>query len=72
MPMLSSQRSLPINHDGLLAGLRGTSASGDLFQHNGLPATIVVSTTLADLEAARRGAAHRWGQRIVLCSKDRG
>jgi Domain of unknown function (DUF222) len=40
------------NHDGLLAGLRGLFASGDLGQHNGLPVSIVVSTTLKDLEAA--------------------
>ena len=40
------------NHDGLLAGLRGLLASGQLGQHNGLPVSIVVSTTLQDLEAA--------------------
>jgi hypothetical protein len=39
------------NHDGLLAGLRGLLASGDLGQHNGLPVSIVVTTTLKDLEA---------------------
>jgi hypothetical protein len=40
------------NHDGLLAGLRALLASGDLGQHNGLPASIIVTTTLAELEAA--------------------
>ncbi|MDO2385185.1 HNH endonuclease signature motif containing protein [Mycobacterium avium subsp. hominissuis] len=40
------------NHDGLLAGLRALLASGNLGQHNGLPASIIVTTTLADLEAA--------------------
>ncbi len=40
------------NHDGLLAGLRGLFASGELGQHNGLPVSIVVTTTLQDLEAA--------------------
>ena len=40
------------NHDGLLAGLRGLLMSGDLGQHNGLPASIIVTTTLAELEAA--------------------
>ena len=40
------------NHDGLNAALRALLASGDLGQHNGLPATIVVTTTLNDLEAA--------------------
>jgi Domain of unknown function (DUF222) len=40
------------NHDGLLAGLRALLASGDLGQHNGLPASIILTTTLAELEAA--------------------
>ncbi len=40
------------NHDGLNAALRALLASGELGQHNGLPATIVVTTTLKDLEAA--------------------
>jgi hypothetical protein len=40
------------NHDAFLAGLRGLLASGDLGQHNGLPVSIIVTTTLKDLEAA--------------------
>jgi hypothetical protein len=40
------------NHDGLLAALRALMASGDLGQHNGLPVSIVVTTTLKDLQAA--------------------
>ncbi|WP_232002861.1 13E12 repeat family protein, partial [Mycobacterium sp. 1245801.1] len=40
------------NHDGLNAALRGVLASGNLGQHNGLPASIIVTTTLAELEAA--------------------
>ncbi|ETW25946.1 hypothetical protein MGAST_30175 [Mycobacterium gastri 'Wayne'] len=40
------------NHDGLLAGLRGLLCSGDLGRHNGLPVSIVVTTTLKDLQAA--------------------
>ncbi|OSC43220.1 HNH endonuclease signature motif containing protein [Mycobacterium decipiens] len=40
------------NHDGLNAALRALLASGTLGQHNGLPASIIVSTTLKDLEAA--------------------
>ncbi|SOJ56555.1 hypothetical protein MSIMFB_04033 [Mycobacterium simulans] len=44
------------NHDGLLAGLRSLLASGNLGQHNGLPTTIIVTTTLKELEAgAGRG-----------------
>ncbi|PRI14782.1 hypothetical protein B2J96_15575 [Mycobacterium shigaense] len=38
------------NHDGLQAALRAVLASGELGQHNGLPASIVVSTTLSELE----------------------
>lgn len=40
------------NHDGLNAALRAMLASGDLGRHNGLPASIVVTTTLTELEAA--------------------
>jgi hypothetical protein len=38
-------------HDALLAAGRALLASGDLGQHNGLPASIVVTTTLQELEA---------------------
>jgi hypothetical protein len=40
------------NHDALGALLRNALASGELGQHNGLPATIIVSTTLAELRSA--------------------
>jgi hypothetical protein len=40
------------NHDGLLAAMRGLLASGNLGQHNGLPASIIITTSLKDLEAA--------------------
>jgi Domain of unknown function (DUF222) len=40
------------DHDGLMAALRAMVASGELGQHNGLPASIIVTTTLAELEAA--------------------
>ncbi|BBZ45663.1 HNH endonuclease signature motif containing protein [Mycobacterium parmense] len=40
------------NHDALLAAARALLASGKLGQHNGLPASIVVTTTLAGLQAA--------------------
>jgi Domain of unknown function (DUF222) len=40
------------NHDGLNAALRTVLASGKLGQHNGLPASIIVTTTLQDLESA--------------------
>jgi hypothetical protein len=39
------------NHDALLAAARALLMSGDLGQHNGLPASIIVTTTLQELEA---------------------
>lgn len=39
------------NHDALNAALRGLLASGELGQHNGLPTSIIVTTTLAELES---------------------
>jgi Domain of unknown function (DUF222) len=38
------------NHDGLHAALRAVLMSGELGQHNGLPASIVVTTSLRELE----------------------
>lgn len=40
------------NHDALKAMGRSVLASGELGNHNGLPSTIVVSTTLQELESA--------------------
>jgi hypothetical protein len=40
------------NHDALKAMGRSVLASGELSKHNGLPATIIVSTTLQDLQSA--------------------
>src|SRR6202034_291069 len=39
------------HHDALLALARAALASGELGQHNGLPASIIVTTTLQELEA---------------------
>jgi hypothetical protein len=39
------------NHDALLTLARAALASGELGQHNGLPASIIVTTTLKELEA---------------------
>ncbi|WP_168144486.1 HNH endonuclease signature motif containing protein [Mycolicibacterium frederiksbergense] len=47
-PRTQSQR----NHDALKAVLRDTLMSKKLGQHNGLPVSVVVSTTLKELEAA--------------------
>ena len=55
------------NHDGQLAGIRGLIASGKLGQHNGLPVSIVVTTTLKDLEAAS-GKARTGGGTLVPMS----
>ncbi|MBO0882617.1 MAG: HNH endonuclease, partial [Mycobacterium sp.] len=38
------------NHDGVHAALRAVLASAELGQHNGLPASIVVTTSLRELE----------------------
>ena len=40
------------HHDALTAALRALLASGKLGQHHGLPASIIVTTTLAELQAA--------------------
>ncbi|MUM16828.1 HNH endonuclease [Mycobacterium sp. CBMA271] len=40
------------NHDALQACLRSTVASGELGSHHGLPVTVVVTTTLQELENA--------------------
>lgn len=55
-------------HDGLTAGLRALLGSGELGQHNGLPVTIIVSTTLAELESARGHAVTGGG--AVLPMRD--
>jgi Domain of unknown function (DUF222) len=39
------------NHDALHTAARALLASGQLGQHNGLPASIIVTTTLPELEA---------------------
>ena len=54
------------NHDGLLAALRALFASGDLGQHNGLPVTIVVTTTLRELEAAAGKALTAGGTLVPM------
>jgi Domain of unknown function (DUF222) len=54
------------NHDGLNAALRAVLASGKLGQHNGLPATIIVTTTLKDLEAAAGTELTGGGTRLPM------
>lgn len=48
------------NHDALNAELRSLLTSGNLGQHNGLPASIIVTTTLKDLRP-RPARPHRRG-----------
>jgi hypothetical protein len=55
------------HHDALNAALRGLLASGNLGQHNGLPATIIATTTLKELEAAA-GTALTGGGTILPMS----
>jgi len=54
------------NHDALDAALRATLASGKLGQHNGLPATIIVTTTLKDLESATGHGFTGGGTRLPM------
>lgn len=44
-------------HDALLAAARMALASGELGQLNGLPVTVIVTTTLAELHAAAQSGA---------------
>jgi Domain of unknown function (DUF222) len=54
------------NHDAVIAAGRALLASGELGQHHGLPATIVITTTLADLEAAAGSAITGGGTRLPI------
>jgi Domain of unknown function (DUF222) len=54
------------NHDALTAMGRALLASGQLGQHNGLPATIVVTTTLTELQSAAGQAVTGGGSRLPM------
>jgi hypothetical protein len=54
------------NHDALLAMGRSVLSSGQLGQHNGLPATIIVSTTLQELESGAGQAITAGGSRLTM------
>jgi hypothetical protein len=54
------------NHDAIKAVLRDTLMSKRLGQHNGLPVTVVVSTTLAELEAGAGIAVTGSGTRMPM------
>jgi Domain of unknown function (DUF222) len=54
------------HHDALGALLRDALASGKLGQHNGLPVTIIVSTTLAELESGYGNAVTGGGTSLPM------
>jgi Domain of unknown function (DUF222) len=54
------------NHDALKAMCRSTLASGELGQHNGLPATIIVSTTLQELQSGQGQAVTGGGSLLPM------
>jgi hypothetical protein len=54
------------NHDALKAMGRSVLASGELGQHNGLPATIIVSTTLKELESGHGFAVTGGGSLLPM------
>jgi Domain of unknown function (DUF222) len=54
------------NHDALTAMGRAVLASGELGRHNGLPATIIVTTTLQDLQSAAGVAVTAGGSLVPM------
>ncbi|KQH77202.1 hypothetical protein AO501_12720 [Mycobacterium gordonae] len=54
------------NHDAIITAIRELFASGELGTHNGLPVSIIVTTTLKDLEAGAGRARTGGGTRIPL------
>ncbi len=54
------------NHDALKAMGRSILASGQLGRHNGLPATIIVSTTLKELESGAGQAVTAGGSLLPM------
>jgi len=54
------------NHDALRACLRSTLTSGELGSHHGLPVTVIVSTTLRELEDAAGIATTGAGTRLPM------
>ncbi len=53
-------------HDAFLAVGRSALSSGELGQHNGLPVTVIVSTTLQELEKAAGVAVTGGGSRLPM------
>jgi hypothetical protein len=53
-------------HDAFIALGRNALSSGELGQHNGLPVTIIVSTTLQDLESGAGSAVTGGGSHLPM------
>jgi Domain of unknown function (DUF222) len=53
-------------HDALTAVARAALSSGELGQHNGLPATIIVKTTLQELQAGAGGGVTAGGALLPM------
>ncbi|OBG66633.1 HNH endonuclease signature motif containing protein [Mycobacterium sp. E3339] len=54
------------NHDALLAASRALLASGKLGRHNGLPASIIITTTLQELQTAAGHGRTGGGTRLPI------
>jgi len=54
------------NHDALVAMGRHVLSSGELGQHNGLPVTVIVSTTLSELESGAGWAVTGGGSLLPM------
>lgn len=54
------------HHDALTAACRAVLASGELGQHHGLPATIIVSTTLQELQSGIGQGVTAGGTRMPM------
>ncbi|WP_437339849.1 HNH endonuclease signature motif containing protein [Mycobacterium asiaticum] len=52
------------HHDALVAGIRALFASGDLGQHRGLPVSVIVTTSLKDLQVGT-GKARTSGDTLL-------
>jgi hypothetical protein len=56
------------NHDALTAIGRHALSSGELGQHNGLPVTVIVSTTLAELESGHGSGVTAGGTLLPMAT----
>ncbi|MCV7284497.1 HNH endonuclease [Mycolicibacterium wolinskyi] len=61
-----SRTQIQRNHDAFKAVGRAMLASGELGQHNGLPCTVVVTTTLAEIESGEGWAVTGGGSMLPM------